>query len=491
MKLTNALPWLLALSALGACTVTTNSKPSDDAEDASNGGAKASSSSSGGSDDRGIDSSSSLGAKSGLGGAGNATSTSPGTQWGTGLGGGGGNGTKIAAAGSTAKTVSCVINKTDVSASTAWEPSPDCPEGFLVNHNVEITGAGTRLDIKPGVTLKFAPNSGIFVRTGASIVAVGTETAPITFTAQIKEAGSWSGIDIQSSATANEIGYAIIEYTGEEKNMSAALVLAIDTQYATLKLHNTQIRDNKLFGMTIYSGTSLTQFDDNTVTRNAKGAIRVEAPNVHQLAGKNNSLVANGAGNSVRIESSNKLHLLSDVTWPNLAPAVYRVSSVDDTGSWIYVNKHLTLQPGTVFEMLGGAGFDITGPDSGLSATGTPDAPIVFRGIDGAGWAGIGFCETPWAKNGLEEVQIFNAAGPPPQVAYCGNLGAPNVQQPAMVVGHNYTENASKLRVKNLKVSGPNNAPADIMLRSPSTLTEEGTNTGSGTNGELFVQKVQ
>jgi hypothetical protein len=153
-----------------------------------------------------------------------------------------------------------------------------------------------------------------------------------------------------------------------------------------------------------------------------------------------------------------------------------------DGGGEIIVQKHLTISPGAVFEFVGGSGIDVRDGSSGLSAIGTASAPIVFRGVDGSGWTGIGFCESGWVGNALEEVQIENASGPPYSSTYCAGGSVASV-----IVGQNFDSNAAKLRIKDLKVTGPNGATYDITVNTPSVLTQEGTNSGTGTAGALVV----
>lgn len=384
--------------------------------------------------------------------------------------------------------VSC-IKLGPITSDTTWEPLTSCPNGFDVPELIVVEGMSTTLTIKPGTVLKFASGSGIEVDESAALVAIGTAANAITFTGWQKVAGSWSGISFFSSALKNEVSYAVVEYGGEPNGASAGIVVSHDIQYSSVKLTNNQIHDNGKFGLTVYSGCGFSSFENNTITKNGSGAIRVEAPSVHQLMGKGNSLTNNGNGNTVRLETNSLLQVKDiDVTWPNLSPAAYRVTDVGGTsGAPIYIRRHVTIESGAVFEFVGGSGIDISDGTSGLSAIGTSTAPIIFRGVDGSGWTGIGFCESSWAGNALEEVQIQNAAGCPPTFLLCGS-GAEGVRCPGVLVGHVTAPNASNLRVKNIKVSGPNSAPSDIFDNLPSTLTQEGTNSGTGANGALTVQ---
>jgi hypothetical protein len=49
-----------------------------------------------------------------------------------------------------------------------------------------------------------------------------------------------------------------------------------------LKLSNTQIRNNAKFGLSLYAGVTLAQFESNTITNNDAGAVRVEVQAVQK-----------------------------------------------------------------------------------------------------------------------------------------------------------------------------------------------------------------
>jgi|GEM_PF-2951354 len=370
----------------------------------------------------------------------------------------------------------------DIIEDTTWAPDTQCPNGYDVIYSVRVSGAGTKLVIEPGTKLKFASGTVLEVTNSASLVAVGTHDDPITFTGWQPSPGSWGGILIRSGSVNNEISHAIIEYGGQSDSVSANLAVWHESQPAQLKLSNTRVRFSKQFGLTISSRATLAVYANNIVTNNGGGAVRVAAASVHQLRGSNNTLAENGKGNTVRIEVGT---VSGDVTWPSVSPATYRVTGTNgEGGGQIDVHDHLTIEPGAAFEFVGGSGIDVSEGTSGLSAVGTPDAPIVFRGVDGSGWTGIGFCDTSWSGNALEEVLIANAVGPTHAAGFCA-IGRSDAHA-SVLVGRLLSTSA--VRMKNVRFSGPNGGDPDIQVTSPSKLTTEGTNTGTGPNGELLVE---
>jgi len=370
---------------------------------------------------------------------------------------------------------------------TTWKPLRACPDGFEVPFAVEVTGSGTVLTIDPGTKLKFEADAGLEIRGSAALVAVGTEADPILFTGWQEFEGSWDGIVFYSSALSNEISHAIVEYAGAPDGASGNIAVSSDPP-GRVKLSSSTLRFGARFGLTVLDGGELSEFSDNTITDNAEGAIRVGVTAVDQLAGTGNTLESNGADNVVRIETSILHPLVTDATWPNLTPAVYRVTDPGgDAGADIFVKAQLTIEAGAILEFAGGSGIDVADGTSGLSAIGTAAKPIIFRGVDGSGWKGIGFCESNWSGNALEAVEIHNAKGPPDAWSYCGT-GASAVLKPGLLVGHNFSANASQLRIKNITFAGPNNADADIGVKAPSSLTQEGTNAGTGAADALVIE---
>ncbi len=370
---------------------------------------------------------------------------------------------------------------------TTWKPAASCPDGFDVPFAIEVTGSGTALNIEAGTKLKFDAEAGLEIRAGAALIATGTEAEPVVFTGWQELAGSWGGIVFYSNAVSNELSHAVVEYAGSEDGASANVSLSSDGSGGRVKLSSTTLRYGAKFGLTVLDGAALGEFTDNVISENEGGAIRVGVTSVDQLAGTGNTIEANGNDNSVRIETSILRPLLTDVTWPNLAPAIYRVTDTGgDAGAQIFVKSHLTIEAGAIFEFAGGSGIDVSEGTAGLSAVGTVADPIIFRGVDGSGWTGIGFCESGWSGNALENVEVHNASGPPDSWSYCGT-GA-DVLRPSVLVGHNFSANASLLRIKGVTFAGPNNADADIGVKAPSKLTQQGTNVGTGAADALVIE---
>ncbi len=83
----------------------------------------------------------------------------------------------------------------------------------------DFDGNTTTLTIDPGVTLKMDPNTGISIRTGSSLIAAGTQDAPIQLVAATSTAWHglvYGGYGTGMIASSNKISHARIENTGSD-----------------------------------------------------------------------------------------------------------------------------------------------------------------------------------------------------------------------------------------------------------------------------------
>ncbi len=281
-----------------------------------------------------------------------------------------------------------------IEADETWGPTSDCPDGFDVPANLEIRGPGTVLTVEPATKLKFGRDAMLQVMPGAALTAIGTAAEPIVFTGWQQRPGSWGGILVHSNALGNEISHAIVEYAGSEDGASGNVTMSSDGG-GHIKLTSTVLRYGARFGLTVLETGGLDAFADNTITENDGGAIRVQIAVLQELNGSGNVITGNGKDNQIALEElSTKIE--GDVTWPSLSPAIYRVMATPGIGSNIRIAGHVTIEAGAQFEFIGGSGIAVTGGAAGLAAVGNKDNPIIFRGVDGSGWSGIGYCESNW-----------------------------------------------------------------------------------------------
>lgn len=358
---------------------------------------------------------------------------------------------------------------------TTWGPLANCPDGFDVPSSVEVRGAGTVLTVEPGTKLKFGQGAQLEVMESAALSAKGSDDESIVFTGWQEQPGSWGGLVFYSSAMTNEVSHAVVEYAGSSDGASGNLVVS-SRGPGRIKLNSTTLRGGAKFGLTVLDGASFTEFSNNTITENEGGAARVEMTAVQQLKGDGNAFVDNGKDNSVWIETGG--YVTGEVTWPSVSPAIYRVDEAP--GGSVFVKGHLTIEPGAVFEFVGHGGFYIYDGSAGLSAVGTKEQPIVFRGVDGSLWSGIGFCHSNWAGNALEFVQVHDAKG-----AYGWDTCGAGKLAPAVYVSQIQDSKPSQLRIKDVSFTNSDTGGVDLVQVKPSALIQEGKSTGTGAGGAL------
>lgn len=89
------------------------------------------------------------------------------------------------------------------------------PVHYLVADQTQVKAA---LTIEAGATLEFLEDALLEVKEEGSLTAIGTEAAPIVFTARAGEetAGFWGGIEIGTRSAANLLEYVTIQYAGSK-----------------------------------------------------------------------------------------------------------------------------------------------------------------------------------------------------------------------------------------------------------------------------------
>ena len=364
-----------------------------------------------------------------------------------------------------------------IQASETWGPVEGCPDGIAVTNDVFVSGKDVVLTIEPGTKLNFETGVVLTIRDQAALSAVGTEQEPILFTGWQPIKGSWGGISIQSASLQNEIRHATIEYAGGPDAIGGALEIDSEAP-ARLKLTQTTFSNNDRYALIVESLAVLDEFDDNVITENTWAAYTTPR-SVPQLSGTNNLITKNGNGNAVTVATGGTLK--TETTWPNLSPAVLRLRRASSTAnSQVDIYAHLTIEPGTVIELESSGGIEILETSSGLSAVGTAEKPIVFRGVDGASWGGITFYASSWSNNALEYVHIENAGGPVPDTTMCADDLTKSV-----MLWNISSETPSYLYVANVTFTNAYPVDRDIVWCQDSSVVFGETNVGTADDGSL------
>ncbi|AFK21194.1 hypothetical protein E6P09_15200 (plasmid) [Haloferax mediterranei ATCC 33500] len=257
------------------------------------------------------------------------------------------------------------------------------------------------LTIEPGATLIFEEDTGleIYGHEDGSIIADGTASEEIVFTASQETPGWWNGIFVWSEARNNRLNHVVVEYGG--RNNEANIHLDSSTY---LPLTNSTVTNSDGYGLYIDENVTMPDVDSNEYTENERGAVRVTANNLHYLDSES-SYTGNTAdvvvveAETVSVEDDNVDS--GAVTWHNLG-VPYRVN-----GQIRVEDIEVTVDPGAVFRFEEGTSIQMA-PDSALIAEGTPEEEIVFTATDDVPgwWDGIVMSFSESRKNILKHAIV-------------------------------------------------------------------------------------
>ena len=118
---------------------------------------------------------------------------------------------------------------------------------FVICNNAPIAIAqGVTLTIEPGVEVQFGSNSRL--NANGLLSAIGTSSAPITFTGVVTTPGSWQGIGIFGTLSVTNrsvFDHVVIEYAGINVSSGSPLHL----EHAAVTLKHSLLRHGKQHGV--------------------------------------------------------------------------------------------------------------------------------------------------------------------------------------------------------------------------------------------------
>ncbi|MBU1219443.1 hypothetical protein KKF34_13395 [Myxococcota bacterium] len=254
----------------------------------------------------------------------------------------------------------------------------------MIGENVIIT-------MEPGTEITFAPDTGLVFTQGQGLIARGTETDPIILTGEVKTAGSWAGIIFDSSAEANYLEHAVIEYggslTANNDPEAAGVKLTSDSIPVILNMANVTVRYSGNWGIWLTDSAQLPVFENNIITENDAPA-SVSSFGAHYLDSESDY-----SGND-----SDLVTVRSNIVESTLWSAINVPWLLTDT---LIVSGDWELEPGCIIEMYEHASIYIAGDDSSMNAEGTAEAPILITGHEKTAgyWDSIVFDTTNNALN--------------------------------------------------------------------------------------------
>ena len=263
----------------------------------------------------------------------------------------------------------------------SWEVGTHRLEGNL---NVEGT-----LTVPPCSVIEVASSSDIRVRSGGSLVLIGTQECPITIRSDktIGSPGDWGEIQIHDSAESRStiFEYVIIEHGGGG-NLGALWF----ERGTSAHLKNVTIRESGGYGLVVHRDVDLRVFENNTLIDNVSGPVEIGPDEVGQLGrgtyGPNilDGIVVRGGT------------LTRDALWANHhVPYVLQGTLTLET---ITGSAHLTVEAGTEIRVANGRDI-IVRDNGGLTMIGNVEEPILVTSSKAAPGRG------DW-----DEIEIHNSS---------------------------------------------------------------------------------
>lgn len=154
-----------------------------------------------------------------------------------------------------------VVPASTITADTTWlrADSPIDVTGYLT------VARGAMLTIEPGVTVRFAPNTGITV--AGSLQAVGTPDAPILLTGAVQNPGSWQGLVFYGDNSAQATG--VLRHTTVEYGGFGSAGGTIYANTAQVMISDSTLRHSAGAGLVLWSRASGSSITRSRIVGNA------------------------------------------------------------------------------------------------------------------------------------------------------------------------------------------------------------------------------
>ena len=338
------------------------------------------------------------------------------------------------------------VRENDIEDDMVNMPLLNVPYRFVESKRYNIKNA---LNIEAGNTLEFTSGAGFRLgeqasdcaNTSGSLDATGTMENPITFKGVTSGKGTWLGIGFNSSSPNNKLIYCNVSGGGSSKLYNGAQFAANITLQCNSRvtIQNSTITDSGEFGIYVLDeDAQLEDFQENEIMDNELAPIWMRLQQVDQLDAATSYAEGNGRP---YIQVVGDAITEADLTIKKLE-VPYRIET-EASGRETYVERAITIEPGTTLEfetgagmVLGSPGVDCIPTTGSLNAQGTVEEPIVFRGTtQGQGtWLGIGINSSTSANlftyceiSGGGAEQMYNSGGQGNIVIHCsGSLTIEN-----------------------------------------------------------------
>ncbi|HET9953964.1 MAG TPA: hypothetical protein VFQ61_05655 [Polyangiaceae bacterium] len=280
----------------------------------------------------------------------------------------------------------------DVSTNTTWSGT------INIRRNLRVV-EGATLTIEPGTHIVMGPDSMIefgWNTNAATVKAVGTAEKPIRFCGEQGDPGFWSGISVGSNVTSNsQLSHVLISDAGADE---AALTLA-----SNIEITDVQIRNSEK------DGVHAVDFSEGSAQLSVEGAQGTAVVATHADAIDRFPLGGTFSNNQNNLVALDFGSIETDVTFADVG------IPYQHEGTLQIRKAKVVIDPGVTILMGADAFLDVGwNTNAGtLTAVGTPEAPIVFRGVEEQSgfWAGILIETNVTTNSSLSNLEIWHAGG--------------------------------------------------------------------------------
>ncbi len=279
--------------------------------------------------------------------------------------------------------------------------NPELPD-YIVTKSIDVNH---ELTINPGVVIAFERDARMNVNdNGGLLIAKGTAGQKIKFVGMQKTKGYWVGISLYSGSNANLMEHVEVMHAGSRPIYSttkSALYMSGGSK-AQVALKNCLFSQNDGYGIYVYEGSILREFEKNAFTSNTEAGLMLNAVNVAKLDPA--SIFTGGNGRNVVEVTPSSISGTNEVVWAGFADkSPYRI-----TGEFT-INGGFKLNPGVTMEMNRDAVIRVN-TGGYLSAKGTDTEKIIFTSANRTAgyWRGL-ICYSQDGKNVLENAEVNNA----------------------------------------------------------------------------------
>jgi len=266
------------------------------------------------------------------------------------------------------------------------------PNGITIQEPANLT-------VEPGVVVKFGASTYIWVRSGASMTAVGTQAAPIVFSAIDPTPGYWTGVNYYfTNSSRNQLDFVQVEYAGSNESGSNLEIESNASSPTRLSIKNSTFRNGLGFGIDIQRNAIISAFEGNLlVDNNAPLSLSTDTAN---------AISANSQFSGNRIDEV-RLTSIDVATATRLA----KLDAPYSAGGFT-IDNSLTIEPGVEIRFDGGSKLWVDEAGS-IKAIGTTAEPIRLTGKDQfpGSWEGIDFFYSASPVNQLSHVTVEYAGG--------------------------------------------------------------------------------